>query len=270
MLSGENRLFPAALCISVLATSMISTTYASGGSFHGTSMFHEHEIEYCQNGDGTHFVYCTDGDCTYERDEACVDIDGICPYCGYEFPIDEEEYEEYVPEAETGEKRTYFEPEEEYEADDALSYEPEPLWVPEVTAGINTGWYDFTPADIKTLAQLMHHEAGNQCEEGKIAVVEVVLNRMASPKFKQNTVNGIVYAPGQFSYVSRISGITPSDYEIQLVCDVVSGAKRVFNDGNVLFFRNSMITSGIPTSQPVNWGSHQYATYIQDHAFYYG
>lgn len=37
--------------------------------------------------------------------------------------------------------------------------------------------------------------------EGKLAVANVVLNRVRSSRFKQNTITDVIYAPGQFTGV---------------------------------------------------------------------
>ena len=134
---------------------------------------------------------------------------------------------------------------------------------------ISTEWYYFSPDEIEILAQVMLHEAGSQCEAGKIAVVEVILNRLQSHHFSQDTVEEVVYAPGQFSDVDDSLEIVPSDKDLCLVQDVILGNKRVLDDKDILYFRNTMIIDGLPTSKAVDWNDHRYAVYIQDHAFYY-
>ena len=57
---------------------------------------------------------------------------------------------------------------------------------------------DYTPEEFKLLACLVHAEAGNQSYEGKLAVANVVLNRMKSKKYP-NTIEAVIYQPGQFS-----------------------------------------------------------------------
>ena len=227
------------ICIKVLLTTFLVGSYSLQMVYAGEKC--EHDIDYCSNGDGTHYVYCTEAKCHYERTEDCVNLKGSCPYCSFVFAEDEEDRREK-------------------EDSDGLTG-PD--------GSIVTDWYRFEPYELIILAQIMRHEAGNQPEAGQIGVVEVILNRMASPYFSQNTVSGIVYAPKQFSYASNSKTIVPTEAELSLVRDVILGYKRVFNDPNILYFRNTMITSGFPTSLAIDWGSHKYATYIQDHAFYY-
>lgn len=51
--------------------------------------------------------------------------------------------------------------------------------------------------DAYLLACLVTCEAGNQSYEGKLAVANVVLNRVASSRFP-NTISGVIYQSGQF------------------------------------------------------------------------
>ena len=58
--------------------------------------------------------------------------------------------------------------------------------------------YDATEEEIDLLAALVQKEAGGESFEGKIAVVNVVLNRVRSSKFPNN-IHDVVYAPNQFT-----------------------------------------------------------------------
>jgi N-acetylmuramoyl-L-alanine amidase len=51
------------------------------------------------------------------------------------------------------------------------------------------------------LAKNIYHEARGESLKGKLAVAKVTLNRVASGKFK-NTVCGVVYQRGQFSWTN--------------------------------------------------------------------
>ena len=55
-----------------------------------------------------------------------------------------------------------------------------------------------TPYDKELICRISYLEAGNQCIEGQRAVIEVILNRVVSPKWP-NTVEGVLSAPRQFS-----------------------------------------------------------------------
>ena len=72
----------------------------------------------------------------------------------------------------------------------------------------------YTEEELKLLACLIHSEAGNQCYEGKLAVANIVLNRVKSSKFP-DTIKKVIYSPGQFT-----------------VADSGSLAKQLANYGN--------------------------------------
>ena len=57
---------------------------------------------------------------------------------------------------------------------------------------------DYTQEELKLLACLVHAEAGDQSYEGKLAVANVVLNRVKSRKYA-NTIEAVIYQPGQFT-----------------------------------------------------------------------
>ncbi len=136
-----------------------------------------------------------------------------------------------------------------------------------ITDGYGAYGYDFTYAEVRVMAQVMRHEAGNQCEAGQIAVVEVILNRLFSPYFP-NTICGVVYQPDQFSYVEESVDIIPTKWETDLVLDVIWGNKKVLDDPTIMFYRNPEICIDIPACYEYDWDNLSYAGYIQDHAFY--
>lgn len=51
------------------------------------------------------------------------------------------------------------------------------------------------------LAAIIECEAGNQSYEGKCAVGSVIINRVRNPRFA-NTIQEVIFAPGQFSPVA--------------------------------------------------------------------
>lgn len=121
--------------------------------------------------------------------------------------------------------------------------------------------------DIYLLAQLMIHEAGNQGFNGKVAVGEVVVNRLANGSFG-NSIEEIIYSPKQFSRNWEIKEIVPDDETLLMAEQILQGSLSVLNNPDVLFFRNPMITDQIPATANVAWGIHQWYTCINQHAFY--
>ena len=125
----------------------------------------------------------------------------------------------------------------------------------------------YSDADVYLLAQLVYHEAHNQAYNGKVGIAEVVLNRLNSSLFP-NSVEAVIGQKGQFLSVSRLRGVKPTDQEIRIAENVLNGSLRVFDDPNVMYFRNPKITSGFSSKVEKNWGNLDYATAIGDHAFY--
>ena len=56
----------------------------------------------------------------------------------------------------------------------------------------------YTKAELKYLTAIIYCEAGNQPEKGKIAVANVILNRVKNKKYP-NSVKGVIYQKYQFS-----------------------------------------------------------------------
>ena len=66
---------------------------------------------------------------------------------------------------------------------------------------------NYTEDELKLLACLVHSEAGNQSYEGKLAVANVVLNRVKSSKYP-NTIEKVIYQSGQFTVATNGSWLT--------------------------------------------------------------
>ncbi|MDY5640982.1 MAG: cell wall hydrolase, partial [Lachnospiraceae bacterium] len=125
----------------------------------------------------------------------------------------------------------------------------------------------YSDEEVYLTAQLVHHEAHNQAYNGKVAVAEVVLNRVQSSLFPDK-VNDVIFQNGQFSSLRRLKNINPTELELRIAYNVLNGSLRVLNDKDVMYFRNPKITSGISASTKKDWGNLEYATYIGEHAFY--
>lgn len=114
--------------------------------------------------------------------------------------------------------------------------------------------------DTYLLAQIINAEAGNQPYEGKLAVGNVIMNRIDSPKFP-DTIKDVIFQKGQFSPVSDGSiNNVPSDVAIQAAQEVINGTEVLAD--NVLFFYNpSISTSRWIFTRPVvtQIGHHRFA-----------
>ena len=135
------------------------------------------------------------------------------------------------------------------------------------STALNTENATYSDEEVYLTAQLVHHEAHNQAYNGKVAVAEVVLNRVQSSLFPDK-VNDVIFQNGQFSSLRRLKNINPTELELRIAYNVLNGSLRVLNDKDVMYFRNPKITSGISASTQKDWGNLEYATYIGEHAFY--
>lgn len=135
----------------------------------------------------------------------------------------------------------------------------------EIYKGIRENPY--SEEDTRLLAKLVTHEAGGEGLNGWVAVAEVVLNRVNSGYYA-DTIEDVIYAPRQFSGVGAISAIEPQQEVVDTCRAVMEGKLSVLGNDNCLYFRNPMITSGIPSTQPMDWGTYPYYKAVGNHAFY--
>lgn len=126
---------------------------------------------------------------------------------------------------------------------------------------------NYTENEIYTVAQLIVHEAGGEGLNGWVAVAEVVRNRIESPLYP-NTVEEVVYQENQFSYVSKIKSITPSQEIIDIAREVFAGNISILNNPKCLYYRNPEITSNISPNEQVAWGKFPWYMAVGNHAFY--
>ena len=110
------------------------------------------------------------------------------------------------------------------------------------------------------LSRIIHAESGNQPMRGKIAVGNVVLNRVASPRFP-DTVYEVIFQRNQFTPVSNGSiYCTPNEESVIAAKLCLEGANTA---GNSLYFVN-------PYASPNSWASRNrpYVATIGAHAFF--
>ena len=103
------------------------------------------------------------------------------------------------------------------------------------------------------LANIVWLEAGNQCNTGQQAIVEVVLNRIKHKSFP-NTLTGVLSQNGQFSSYYYMYKARPTKRVKKNINKVLSGKTNVLNRKH-LYFR----TKFPHTNKNV--------TRIQDHYF---
>ncbi len=127
----------------------------------------------------------------------------------------------------------------------------------------------YTADDLTLLAKTIHHEAGIEETAGKIAVAEVIKNRIESGIFPTN-VHDVVYQtnPVQFSYYNQIANEKETSEETDIAKNVLDGTLTVLNNTNALFYRNPEVTSKISPKEHKDWGTYKYYAYVEHHAFY--
>ncbi len=104
---------------------------------------------------------------------------------------------------------------------------------------------DYTDEDLKLLACLVHTEAGDQCYEGRLAVANVVINRILSDIYP-DTLKDVIYQPGQFAVVKNGSLAKQlavyDNYNTQSQLLSIKAAMEAFeganNIGNRLYFHS--------------------------------
>ena len=95
--------------------------------------------------------------------------------------------------------------------------------------------------DLYWLSRIIHAEAKGESAEGRIAVGNVILNRMESDEFP-DTLKGVIFQKNQFSPVSNGSIYhEPTEETLKLAQRVLDGERVVPAD--VLFFYNPAVVS---------------------------
>lgn len=105
-------------------------------------------------------------------------------------------------------------------------------------------------AELEMLAKIIHAEAGSEwlSEEWKMAVGEVVLNRVASPEFP-DTMLEVIEQPGQYygKGSSYFASIRPSPESVTAAKKLLEG-ERIICDPSVVFQANFVLGSGVHTA----------------------
>jgi len=129
------------------------------------------------------------------------------------------------------------------------------------TAGngpIASGDTVYAEEDVYWLSRIIYAESGNQSLEGKIAVGNVVLNRVASSKFP-NTVYDVIFQRNQFTPAS--GGTLDREPNAESVVAAKLCLDGANTAGNAMYFVN-------PVVSPNSWAARNrpYVTTIGEHA----
>jgi spore germination cell wall hydrolase CwlJ-like protein len=124
--------------------------------------------------------------------------------------------------------------------------------------GFSASHYRYTEAEIKMLAIVIHMEARGEPYNCKLAVGNVVMNRVLSVGYPGETIKAVVTRPNQFCYNS---GVKPSAECMKAAREVLEHEAWAVPQ-NTYFFKSSSSRS--------NWGSHEFVTRLGHTAFYQG
>lgn len=96
---------------------------------------------------------------------------------------------------------------------------------------INSVGYSPNKDEVTLLEQLVEAEAGAEPYEGKIAVANVVFNRIHNKEYP-NTITGVIYQKNQFEPVVKgtIYNMKPSSDSIKAVKEAIYGKRAVDSD----------------------------------------
>ena len=130
--------------------------------------------------------------------------------------------------------------------------------------------YSASADEIHLLAAIVYWESGWEPANGQLAVANVVLNRVLSSRFSQNTIASVIYAPGQFSGVAE-NGAPSARFQAVLNMSneqlnqrgcydaAVTALSGQNNIGDLLFFINV---------RKANYNRYTSYTIINNHCFY--
>lgn len=123
-------------------------------------------------------------------------------------------------------------------------------------AGFSTNHYTYTSAELRMLATVIYMEARGEPYACKLAIGNVVMNRVLAPGYPGSTIKDVVTRPNQFCYSPSAQ---PDAECIKAATDVLKYEAWSVPQ-NTYFFRSTASTS--------NWGSHKFYKRIGHTAFY--
>lgn len=122
--------------------------------------------------------------------------------------------------------------------------------------------YAVSEEELLLLQKIVMAEAEGEPYEGKVAVANVVLNRLRSANFP-DTITKVIYQKSQFSPVAngRLKRVTPNEDTIKAVNAALSGVKEVPDD--TYFFLSLKLAQDLTVHH-----SQEYVKTIGNHTFY--
>ncbi len=99
--------------------------------------------------------------------------------------------------------------------------------------------------DLLWLARIVEAEAGGECPEGKLAVANVVLNRVASDQFP-NTIHDVIFDRQYATQFAPVDNGTvwnaPSEESLEAARQALAGENNI---GSALYFFNPALTEAV-------------------------
>lgn len=122
--------------------------------------------------------------------------------------------------------------------------------------------YAVSEEELLLLRKIVMAEAEGEPYQGKVAVANVVLNRLRSANFP-DTITKVIYQRSQFSPVAngRLKRVNPNEETIKAVNDALSGVKEV--PDNTYFFLSLKLAQDLTVHH-----SQEYVKTIGNHTFY--
>ena len=103
--------------------------------------------------------------------------------------------------------------------------EPEPETTVEETLAAQepaSRYAPVTETEIELMARVVYAEANTESAAGQQAVAEVILNRRAAGNF-EDTIEAVIFAPGQFSTAPMLHRVTPTSANYAAVLAALYG-----------------------------------------------
>lgn len=122
--------------------------------------------------------------------------------------------------------------------------------------GYSSNHYEFTDKELTMLAIVIHLEVRGESYQAKLAVGNVVMNRVLSRGYPGDTIEEVVTRPNQFAYNPST---VPNAECRKAAWDVLHYETWVVPQ-NTYFFR--------ATKSKANWGRHEYWKHVGATAFY--
>ncbi len=130
--------------------------------------------------------------------------------------------------------------------------------------------YQASAEEIHLLAAIVYWESGWEPAEGQLAVANVVLNRVLSPRFSQNTITSVIYAPGQFTGVAENGAPSARFQQVLNMSNEQLNARGCYDAAlKALAGQNNIDDYAFFISvKKANYGRYTKYTIINNHCFY--